>query len=264
MSEKLSVAKLQWQVAGRRIVDGVDVTVNPGEFVGVIGPNGSGKSSFLRCVYRVNRPDSGAVFLDGEDLWKMSSAQAARRCAAVPQEMPAQFDFTVREIVAMGRYPYKKAMERDTDDDRHLAAQAMDYVGLSQKADQAFSSLSGGEKQRTLIARAIAQNTGFLVLDEPTNHLDIYYQLEIMDLIRRMGTASLVVMHDLNLASQYCDRLYVLYRGRVAAAGRPQDVITPELIARLYHVETRVAIRPETGRPQIIFLRRLIGAESAE
>ncbi|MGI6076280.1 MAG: ABC transporter ATP-binding protein [Pyramidobacter sp.] len=261
MSEKLKVAKLQWQVKGRRIVDGVDVTVSPGEFVGIIGPNGSGKSSFLRCVYRVNRPHFGRVFLDGEDLWKMSARQAACRCAAVPQEMPSQFDFTVREIVSMGRYPYKKVTERETCRDRRLVAQALDYVGLSQKADQLFSSLSGGEKQRTLIARAIAQDADFLVLDEPTNHLDIYYQLEIMDLIRRMGIASLVVMHDLNLASQYCDRLYVLCRGRVVAAGQPQDVVTSELLAQVYHVKTRIVPRLESGRPQISFLCRLDGEE---
>ncbi len=257
MSEKLSASGLQWQAGGRCIIDGIDVTVNRGELVGVIGPNGSGKSSFLRCVYRVNRPDCGKLILDGEDLWKMSASEAARRCAAVPQEMPSQFDFTVAEIVAMGRYPYKKGAERDTALDRRRVARALDYAGLSQKANRLFSSLSGGEKQRTLIARAVAQDTDFMVLDEPTNHLDIYYQLEIMDLIRRLGVASLVVMHDLNLASQYCDRLYVLFQGRVAAAGRPQDVITPELIARIYRVKTRIVPHPETGRPQVSFLHRL-------
>ena len=254
---KLEVCGLRWGPGDEDIVKGVDLSVNEGEFVGVIGPNGSGKSSLLRCVYRLNRPKGGAAILDGEDVWGMSARDMARRAASVPQEMPGAFDFSVREIVAMGRYPHRTMMGRESEEDARLIEGALDRVGMLPRAERPFSSLSGGEKQRALIARAIAQGTGLLILDEPTNHLDIYYQLEIMDLVRDLGVACLVVMHDLNLAARYCDRLYVMNDGRVFAHGRPQDVLTPDLIREVYRVEASVTLQPETGRPEILFLGRL-------
>ncbi|MBR1671389.1 MAG: ABC transporter ATP-binding protein [Fretibacterium sp.] len=251
---KLRVDSLFWGTRERDIVSGVTLSVREGELVGVIGPNGSGKSSLLRCVYRMNRPRRGIVLLDGRDVWEMGAREAALRSAAVPQEMPSQFDFTVREIAAMGRYPHKGMMERDTERDGRLVTQALEYVGMLACADRAFSSLSGGEKQRALIARAIAQGTDLLILDEPTNHLDIYYQLEIMDLIKNLGIACLVVMHDLNLAARYCDRIYVMRQGKIFASGRPGDILTPELIRDVYHVRASVTLQRENHLPQILFL----------
>ena len=251
---KLKIESLFWGAEGRDIVRGAELMVEEGEFVGIIGPNGSGKSSLLRCVYRLNRPRHGTVLLDGEDVWKMSAREAARRFAAVPQEMPGDFGFTVREIAAMGRYPHKSLLERENEEDDRTVQQALAQVGMAGCAERMFSSLSGGEKQRALIARAIAQDSGLLILDEPTNHLDIYYQLEIMELIKKLKTASLVVMHDLNLAARYCDRIYVMREGSVFASGRPQDVLTPELIQRVYRVKAAVAFTPF---PQISFLEPL-------
>ena len=170
---KLAVTSLRWGVGAGDIVRGVDLNVERGEFVGVIGPNGSGKSSLLRCAYRVNKPRFGSILLDGEEVWKLRAREFARRAAAVPQEMPGQFDFTVREIAAMGRYPHKKALQRDDAHDFALVDRALEYVGMLDRAGRSFASLSGGEKQRALIARAIAQEADFLILDEPTNHLDI-------------------------------------------------------------------------------------------
>ena len=263
MSAKLEVESLLWGAEGRPIVQGVSLTVEEGEFVGVIGPNGSGKSSLLRCIYRANRPQGGAVLLDGRDLWQMPAKEAARHAAAVPQEMPAQFEFTVREIVAMGRYPHKGPFSGSDARDEVLVDRALEYVGMSPCADRTFASLSGGEKQRALIARAIAQDAGLLLLDEPTNHLDVYYQLEILDLIRSAGVSCLVVMHDLNLAAQHCDRLYVMHDGRVVAGGRPRDVLTPELIRRVYRVEAEVTTAPG-GAPHVLFLRALKPQRTAE
>lgn len=254
---KLTIESLRWGVGTADIVSGADLKVERGEFVGVIGPNGSGKSSLLRCAYRVNKPRFGSILLDDEEVWDLRAREFARRAAAVPQEMPGQFDFTVREIAAMGRYPHKKALQRDDAHDFELINRALAYVGMLERAGRSFASLSGGEKQRALIARAIAQETDFLILDEPTNHLDIYYQLEIMDLLRSLGVTSLVVMHDLNLAAQYCDRIYVMKDGQVFASGAPAEVLTPELIRAVYRVEASVAPNPETGRPQIVFLHRL-------
>lgn len=253
---KLQVETLSWKIQEYAIVNGIDLFVDKGEFVGVIGPNGSGKSSLLRCIYRVNKPVHGVIFLDGNDVWKLQAREVAQRSASVLQEMPNQFDFTVREIVAMGRYPHKKFLEKDNERDQRLVIQALKYVGMLPYAERMFFSLSGGEKQRTLVARAIAQEAGFLILDEPTNHLDIYYQLEIMDLIKNIGVASLVVMHDLNLAAQYCDRLYVMKKGQIFASGSPKDVLTQEIIRDVYNVESSVSIQPETGRPQVLFSRK--------
>ena len=180
---KLRVQALSWAIQGQHIVRKVDLSVGKGEFIGIIGPNGSGKSSLLRCIARVNRPHSGAILLDKDEVWKLKNRQLARRVAAVSQEMPGELDFTAREIVAMGRYPHKRVLERDNDTDARLVDEALERVGMLSRAERRFSSLSGGEKQRTLIARAIAQKTEFLILDEHTNHLDIYYQLEIMESI---------------------------------------------------------------------------------
>ena len=250
---KLAVRGLRWSAQGHEIVRGVDLEVAEGECVGIIGPNGSGKSSLLRCVCRMRRPDAGTVLLDGDDVWRMQAAELARRAATLPQEMPGRLEFTVREIVSMGRYPHKRALERENGDDRRLVAEALEAVGLADRAERLFASLSGGEKQRALIGRAIAQGAGLLILDEPTNHLDIHYQLEIMEVIRGLGRSCLMVMHDLNLAAQYCDRLYVLAEGRVAAEGAPAQVFTPDLVRRVYRVEARISPDPDTGRPRILF-----------
>ncbi len=252
---KLQVQALSWAVLGQDIVQAVDLSVGKGECIGIIGPNGSGKSSLLRCISRVTRPHSGTILLDGDDVWQLKSRQFARRAAAVSQEMPGQLAFTVREIAAMGRYPHKGLLERDNSTDVCLVDEALKYVGMLSRAERSFSSLSGGEKQRTLIARAIAQETEFLILDEPTNHLDIYYQLEIMELIRGLDCSCLMVMHDLNLAARYCDRLYVMFEGRVLASGPPQRVLTPELIQRVYRVASRIIPDPDSGRPYILFHR---------
>nr|MBQ6740712.1 ABC transporter ATP-binding protein [Synergistaceae bacterium] len=252
MSLKLKVNNLFWSAGNKNIVNDASLEVKAGEFVGIIGPNGSGKSSLLKCVYRLNKQDKGIINLDNYNIWEMSAKEFARRAAAMPQEMPKQFDFTVREIAAMGRYPHKKIIERNNKRDYELIDNALNYVGMLEKSDRMFSSLSGGEKQRSLIARAIAQDTELLILDEPTNHLDIYFQLQIMDLIKNLGVASLVVMHDLNLSAKYCDKIYVMNKGSIYASGRPSEIITPELISSVYKVKAEII--NNSGSPHIIFL----------
>ncbi|MBR1671445.1 MAG: ABC transporter ATP-binding protein [Fretibacterium sp.] len=251
---KLKVDSLFWGPEKADIVRGASLSVRAGEFTGIIGPNGSGKSSLLRCVYRMNRPRGGRILLDGEDLWQMPPRVAARKAVSVPQEMPGSLGFTVREVAAMGRYPHKGMLERENDEDRRLVEHALECTGMLAHAERPFSSLSGGEKQRTLIARAIAQGTEFLILDEPTNHLDIYYQLEILDLLKGLGNTCLAVMHDLNLAARYCDWLYVMRGGSIFAEGRPEDVLSPKLIRDVYRVKASVTPQKETGALQITFL----------
>lgn len=250
---KVRIKGLSWGVAGREILRNVEAEATPGEFVGLIGPNGSGKSSLLRCVYRVLKPDAGLVTLDGEDVWRLSAREAAQRMGVVQQETNAEFDFTVREMVLMGRSPHKGAFDRDSEEDFRIVEDALKRVGMLPFVERNFPTLSGGEKQRVLVARALAQQAQFLVLDEPTNHLDIRYQLEMLEIVKGLGVTTLAALHDLNLAALYCDRLYVLQEGKIVASGTPDEVLCPDLIHEVYGVGSEVRVHPATRKLHIIF-----------
>ncbi|NKE58767.1 ABC transporter ATP-binding protein [Lentzea sp. PSKA42] len=225
-----------------------DITLHASnEVVGIVGPNGSGKSTTLRCVYRALKPDAGTVLLDGENVHKRQNIAGV--LAALTQESQVEFDFTVAEVVEMGRLPH----DRNPAHDSRVVSDALATVDVSHLANRSFLSLSGGERQRVLIARAVAQQPRVLVLDEPTNHLDIRHQLDVLSLARGLGVTIITVLHDLNLAASYCDRLYVLDEGRIVAHGTPAEVLVPELIAKVFHVTAHVVAHPTTGVPQLLF-----------
>ncbi|MDL5199344.1 ABC transporter ATP-binding protein [Streptomyces sp. ALI-76-A] len=249
---RLDLTGVTVEVAGSRLVDDVRLTVDSGAFVGLVGPNGSGKSTLLRCVYRALRPDAGVVRLDGDDVRALPPRAAARVLAALPQESSAEFDFTVAEVVAMGRQPHR---DRTAADDRAVCADAMDRTGVGHLAGRGFLALSGGERQRVLIARALAQRPRVLVLDEPTNHLDVAHQLDVLSLVRASGLTVLAALHDLNLAAAHCDVLYVLSGGRIVASGPPHDVLRPDLLAEVFGVRAHPVRHPETGAVQLLFDR---------
>lgn len=251
---KLQAHKLSWQSAAAFIVRDISLHVAEGELVGLIGPNGSGKSTLLRMIYRVLKPGGGNVAVDGHDVWRASARDNARRMAVLAQEDGSEFEFSVREVVLMGRTPHKTPFERDHEADLALAEQALRRVGATHLAERAFATLSGGEKQRVLIARALTQQAGLLVLDEPTNHLDIRYQFEIMNLLRDLGTSAIAALHELNIAAHYCDRLYLLQAGRLVTHGTPAEVLTTETIASVYRVRANVSLYPHSGKPHIDFL----------
>ncbi|NLM72801.1 MAG: ABC transporter ATP-binding protein [Clostridiaceae bacterium] len=235
-------------------VHDVSFEVNEGEFVGLIGPNGSGKSTVLKNIYRALTPDKGAIFLDGENLLKMSHRKTALKQAVVGQENDVPFNFVVEEIVAMGRSPHKKLFDIDTAYDKQVIRHALEHMGMADMAKRNYQSLSGGEKQRVIIARAIAQESSIFLLDEPTNHLDISYQMQIFDLIKRLKVTVLSAIHDLNMASLYCDRIYVLKDGKIVLSGTPEEVFTPENIFNVYGVRCSVEKHPITGKISITFL----------
>ncbi|MFI1420000.1 ABC transporter ATP-binding protein [Streptomyces sp. NPDC020731] len=243
------------EISGVRVVRDASLRAGSGQVVGLVGPNGSGKSTLLRCVYRALRPTAGAVRLGGDDLLAMNTRDSARRLAALPQEAVAEFDFTVAEVVAMGRLPHQGAVARETDEDRRTCAAALEGVGAGHLADRGFLTLSGGERQRVLIARALAQQPQVLVLDEPTNHLDIAQQLEVLSLVRTSGLTVLTALHDLNLAALHCDVLHVIDGGRIVASGAPHDVLTPALLADVFGVRAHRVPHPETGAVQLLFDR---------
>ncbi|MEV5366744.1 ABC transporter ATP-binding protein [Streptomyces cellulosae] len=251
---ELRVDGVTLTAGARRLVSDVSLTARPGETIGLVGPNGSGKSSLLRTVYRVLRPDTGQVRVDGSDAWALPVRHLARTVAAVVQDSAADFDLAVREVVAMGRTPHKRLLAGDTPEDAGLIDSALRAVDALHLADRPFDRLSGGERQRVLIARALAQRPALLVLDEPTNHLDIRHQLSVLSTLRRLPATVLLALHDLNLAAYYCDRLYVLHHGEVVACGPPAEILTPQLLAEVYGVAAEVAAHPRTGAPQVTFL----------
>ena len=248
---RLTVADVSVEIDRQRIVSEVDLVVEPGQVVGLIGPNGSGKTTLLRAVYRALRPVSGVISLGADDVWSISARQAARRRALVTQYDGAPVEFSVEEVVAMGRNPHKGLLDRDGDHDRTIVRDALERVGMDWAAGRLFSTLSGGERQRTLVARALAQQAPLLVLDEPTNHLDVRAQLDLLELLRNLGLTTLAALHDLDQAASYCDRLAVLDRGALVATGPPLDVLTPTFLADVFGVSAHIGDHPLTGRPHI-------------
>lgn len=256
---KLQTEGVSWSVEAHKIVNDISLAVAEGEFVGLLGPNGSGKSSLLRTIYRILKPEAGLVTLDGANVWHLPPREVARQMAVVMQERSGDFDFSVHEIVMMGRNPHKGMFDRDTTQDFQLVEEALARVDMTAFAGRSFLTLSGGEKQRVLIARALVQQAHFLVLDEPTNHLDIHYQLEILELVKHLGVTALAALHDLNLAAFYCDRLYVLKAGQVVASGSPEVVLNPDLIRTVYGVWSEVSTHPLTGKLTITFFPEQLG-----
>ncbi|EYT82554.1 ABC transporter ATP-binding protein [Streptomyces sp. Tu 6176] len=247
---RVDIEDVTVEATGVRLVEDIRLTAPDGAFVGLVGPNGSGKSTLLRTVYRALRPASGTVRLDGADLHAMSPPAAARVLAALPQESSAEFDYTVAEVVAMGRTPHR---DRTAAGDREICAHAMARTGVADLADRGFLALSGGERQRVLMARALAQQPRVLVLDEPTNHLDIAHQLDLLAQVRESGLTVLAALHDLNLAAAHCDVLYVISRGRIVADGPPHDILRPGLLAEVFGVRAHRVRHPETGAVQLLF-----------
>ena len=250
---KITTEQLQATLGGSHILKGVSIEVSDKDFVGIIGPNGSGKSTLLKSIYRVLTPQSGTVFLDGNALNSYKPKESARKMAVVAQHNYYNFEFSVQDVVLMGRAPHKKAMERDNADDYRIVREALEKVNMGGFAQRSFSTLSGGEQQRVILARALAQQTQCLILDEPTNHLDIKYQLQLMDTVRSLRLTVVAAIHDLNIAAMYCNKLFVLQNGRIIAFGPPKQVLPREFIRQVYEVEAKLYTDPETGQMHILY-----------
>ncbi|WP_329388652.1 ABC transporter ATP-binding protein [Streptomyces sp. NBC_01716] len=242
---RLTVEQLHITLDRQPILRDVGLEVPPGAVVGLVGPNGSGKSTLLRAVYRSLRPRTGVVRVGGDDVWTLSSRDAARRTAAVLQDGGSVSGLSVTEIVTLGRTPHHGLLGRDSADDRRAVDDSLRKCGADVLADRDFASLSGGERQRVLLARALAQHPDVLVLDELTNHLDIRARFELLDLIRSTGTTTLAALHDLDLAARLCDRIIVLDEGSVVAAGEVLDVLTSEILADVFGVSASAARHPD-------------------
>ena len=260
---ELQVKELLARLGGTDILRGVSMQAGSDEFIGIIGPNGSGKSTLLKCIYRVLQPTGGAIYLDGKSLTDYSFRESARRIAVLAQHNYYNFDFSVQEVVLMGRSPHKKPLEGDNAQDLQIVRESLELVGMSAFRERSFSTLSGGEQQRVILARALAQQTPCLVLDEPTNHMDIQYQLQLMDIVKGLKRTVISAVHDLNLAAMYCTRIYVMKAGKVVASGTPEAVLTPTLIREVYEVEAEV-FRDRNGLLRILYYPSERGKDSCE
>ncbi|MGQ9730738.1 MAG: heme ABC transporter ATP-binding protein [Candidatus Zipacnadales bacterium] len=244
----------------RTVLHGLDLEVRRREFLGILGPNGSGKSTLLRALTGVLPLQAGEVILLGMRVERRSRRSIARRVGVVPQASVVPFEFNVREIVAMGRTPHIGRLHGESDRDRAAIEAALQRTATAALAERSIAELSGGEAQRVIIARALAQEPELLFLDEPTAFLDLNHQIEVFELLHRLNRdESLTVVcisHDLNLASLYCDRLVLLHEGRIVAEGSPHEVISAERIREVYGAAVVVDTATPSGRPRVTLLRR--------
>lgn len=231
------------------LINNIDFSISPGERLAIIGPNGAGKTTLLRCLYGALSPTQGRVVLDDQDIKHLAQLDIARRIAVVVQEMPAAFPFTVEDVVMTGRIPWRKGLVSNRAKDLAEAHHAMEHLNLRGMGKRLYGTLSGGEKQRVLVARALAQSPQLLILDEPSNHLDIRNQLEILDLLAGLGITIITTLHDINLAAGFATKAAILHHGQVIAFGPPNEVLTPEHIATAFDVRTRAhAIEDGAGQ----------------
>lgn len=249
----LESTALSFAFGNKDILHGITLSIKNKGVVGIIGPNGSGKSTLLKCLYRVLSPKSGIIMIDGKNIKEYPFKETAKKIAVAAQHNETHFDFNVLEMVLIGRSPHKRFMERDSAEDIKLAYTALEQVNMESFADRNFSELSGGEKQRIILARALVQNTDCLILDEPTNHLDIKHRLQFMSLVKKLNITVIAAIHDLNIAAMYCDKIYALKDGKIIAHGAVNEVITKDIIKTLYEVEAEIIYCKKDDKPHIIY-----------
>ncbi|MDG4534146.1 ABC transporter ATP-binding protein [Streptomyces sp. AV19] len=253
---RLRARDLTLAYENRTVVEGLDLDVPDGEVTVVVGPNACGKSTLLRALGRLLRPAGGSVLLDGEELARIPTRQLATRLGLLPQTPVAPEAITVADLVARGRQPHQRWWQQWSEADERAVADAMARTDVTALADRPVDELSGGQRQRVWIAMALAQDTDLLLLDEPTTYLDIAHQVEVLDLVRRLnaerGRTVVAVLHDLNQAARYAGHLVAMKDGRVVARGRPEDVVTAELVREVFGLEAVVVPDPVTGGPMVV------------
>ncbi|MCR1785544.1 ABC transporter ATP-binding protein [Nocardioides carbamazepini] len=250
---RLTAEGVSWGVRERTILDDVSLDCAPGTVTGLLGPNGSGKTSLLHVMAGLRRPGAGTVRLGPDDVHELRTRVRAQRIAVLEQHSSTSLPLTVRQVVELGRIPHRGRWPASRDEGAAEVAEAMRLSGITHLADRDWHTLSGGERQRVQLARALTQQPAVLMLDEPTNHLDLSHQLDLLAAVRELGLTTLAALHDLDLAAAFCDRLVVLQDGRVAAAGPPEEVLTAELVDRVYGVEATVGRHEHSGRLHVVW-----------
>lgn len=252
----LEVNSLSVSYGKRKVLEDINLLVEPGEILVIIGPNGAGKSTLIRAISGTLPHEHGSVLVDGKDISILNASQRARQIAVVPQARNLPVSFTVYQSVLLGRTPYLGWMGMTGEKDQQLAQIALERTSCSDLSERPVGELSGGEQQRVLLARALAQNTSVLLLDEPTTHLDLQHQSGLLNLVRdlasRQKLAVLMALHDLNLASIYADRVVLLVAGQIRKTGTPSEVLTEEVLTGVYRVPVHVVPHPDYGSPLVL------------
>ncbi|MDH7576281.1 MAG: heme ABC transporter ATP-binding protein [Bacillota bacterium] len=260
MEAVLKVHDVECRYGAHPALQGVSLVVPRGIFLGLIGPNAAGKSTLLKTLAATLKPKRGVVLFNGTELDKISRRAFAQHVSVVPQEATVSFPFSVYEVVMMGRHPHLGRFIRESERDFAIVREAMDAANCWHLRDRNILEISGGERQRVILARALAQEPEVILLDEPTNHLDLTAQLEILGVLKNLnaqrGLTVLAVFHDLNLASQFSDQLILLHEGKIFSAGTPESVLTREMIRAVYGTDVLVIKHPLTGSPQVVLLPR--------
>ena len=267
MREMICVRGLYAGYEGQVILENVTFRIGEGEIVGLIGPNGAGKSTLLKTIRGILPPISGTVLLMERDIGTLSERDFAHRAAYLQQRVEMTFDYTARDVVLSGRYPYLAWWQQEKDTDMEIAAACMAYTGVSELADKPLHAMSGGQRQRVLLAKVLAQQTPVLFLDEPATGLDIIYQEEIFRFCRELcaaGKTVLLVAHELSLAARFCSRLLLIGHGMLLADGAPRDVLTDALLSRAYGAPVRVAENPLTHHAEVYTEPTLVGAREKQ
>lgn len=258
MSTLLNISQLNWQIHNKAILQNINFNVRRGEVIGIIGPNGAGKTSLLRCLTNqaniLNSTNiTGSVQLKSRALTKFSAKEIAQHFAVVMQKNDSIFALSVQDVMKMGLLPHKTLFSIDSDHDKAQISLALKKVGLEHELHSLFNQLSGGEQQRVLIARALVQASQILILDEPTNHLDVYYQHQVLQLVNKLNITVIMTVHDLNLASLYCQRLLLLNQGQLVCDGSPEEVLTPKQLSQVFGLPCQQNIDAMTNAIQVSF-----------
>jgi len=258
MSTLITISQLRWQVQNKTILQNINFNVQKGEVIGIIGPNGAGKTSLLRCLTnQANILNSsqitGSVLLKNRAITQFSAKEIAQHFAVVMQKNDSIFALSVQDVMKMGLLPHKTLFSLDSDHDKAQITLALKKVGLDHALHNHFNQLSGGEQQRVLIARALVQASQILILDEPTNHLDVYYQHQVLQLVNKLNITVIMTVHDLNLASLYCQRLLLLNQGQLICDGSPEEVLTPKQLSQVFGLPCQQSIDAITGAIQVSF-----------
>lgn len=247
----IKIDNLCYSVDNNKILKDICIQIQKNSFVGIVGANGCGKSTLLKNIYKFYHPDCGEILIDNHSVKNYSNKELAKKLSVLTQKQNMNFDFLVEEIIEMGLYAHDKSLFKESPKD--YVERALESVGMGGMEKRSFLSLSGGEMQRALIARSLIQDSNIIVLDEPTNHLDIKYQIQIMDLVKNSNKTVLAVIHDINMASKYCDYIYGLKDGKVVVQGNTKNVITKENIKKIFDVDCEIISHPLTSKPLIIF-----------
>jgi iron complex transport system ATP-binding protein len=258
MSTLITISQLCWQIQNKAILKNINFNVRKGEVIGIIGPNGAGKTSLLRCLTnQANILNSsqitGNILLKNRTITQFSAKEIAQHFAVVMQKNDSIFALSVQDVMKMGLLPHKTLFSLDSDHDKAQINLALKKVGLDHVLHNHFNQLSGGEQQRVLIARALVQASQILILDEPTNHLDVYYQHQVLQLVNKLNITVIMTVHDLNLASLYCQRLLLLNQGQLICDGSPEEVLAPEQLSQVFGLPCQQSIDAITGAIQVSF-----------